>query len=399
MTETRPTLPLVSAIIPTRNRAALLDRALDSVFAQEGLGKLFELEVIVVDDGSTDTTVDVVRRYPQVRYIVSHCRGAAGTRNIGIRASRGRFVCFLDDDDVWLPKRLKLQIPAIERHAEAGAVYSQVFHTETGKPYPDLSRAASGRIFNALLFGNCMCVHSVLIRREAFEKAGYFDDSLSCYEDWDLWLRLSFHYPFVFVPGLVAVYIVSGFGLWQSSANAEQNNARVIDKALRMLPDAVEYSELKTTARVRVTLAYCPTWTKVLETVHAYPWVLRHDWARRWVSRWIRTRAVKTESPLFAVQQLCGEMKTAAGHRSVTGRWWVRQTVAKAWAETASALADGPPAQRRDAVRAAVRAVAVSPSLLTRSRLAPIIASGVFASGAGRPRKAMTREQTRARVS
>jgi glycosyltransferase involved in cell wall biosynthesis len=391
MTETEPMLPLVSVIIPTRNRAALLDRALDSVLAQEGLGKLFELDVIVVDDGSTDSTIDVVRRYPQVRHMVSHHRGVAGTRNIGIQASRGRFVCFLDDDDVWLPKRLKLQIPALERHTEAGAVYSQVFHTETGKAYPELSHAASGRIFNALLFGNCMCVHSVLIRREAFEKAGYFDESLSSYEDWDLWLRLSFHFPFVFVPGLVAVYIVSGFGLWQSDANAEQNNARVVDKALRMLPDAVEYAEMKTTARVRVALAYCPTWTKVLETLRAYPWVVRHAWARRWVSRWIRTRAVKNESPLSAVQRLCGEMKASARPRGIMGRWWVRQTVAKAWADTASALASGPPAQRRDAGRAAVRAVALSPSLLIRGRLAPIIASGVFVPGSAvKPAKVKT---------
>jgi hypothetical protein len=286
----------------------------------------------------------------------------------------------------------------LERHIEAGAVYSQVFHTETGKAYPELSRAASGRIFNALLFGNCMCVHSVLIRREAFEKAGYFDESLSCYEDWDLWLRLSFHFPFVFVPGLVGVCIVSGFGLWQSGANAEQNNARVVDKALRMLPDAFEYAELKTTARVRVALAYCPTWTKVLETLREYPWVVRHHWARRWVSCWMWTKAVKSESPLSALQGLCGEMKAAARHRSLTDRWWVRQTVAKAWAETASALASGPPVQRRDAVRAAVRAVALSPSLLIRGRLAPIIASGVFVSGVGRMRNSMTREQTRARA-
>src|SRR6266852_4088374 len=120
--------PLISVVIPTRNRAALLARALDSVFAQYGIGEQFDLEVIVVDDGSTDSTATVVGEYAQVRCLrLSTHRGVSAARNAGIEASRGAFICFLDDDDVWLPGRLRLQIPVFKRHPEAGAVYSQVF--------------------------------------------------------------------------------------------------------------------------------------------------------------------------------------------------------------------------------------------------------------------------------
>src|SRR5712691_3895396 len=225
--------PLVSVIIPTRNRAALLARALDSVFSQYGLGEQFDLEVIVVDDGSTDATAAVVAEYAQVRYVrLPTNRGVAAARNAGIEASRGAFICFLDDDDVWLAGRLKLQIPAFRRHPEAGAVYSQVFDAHDGRAYPASSRAVSGRIFDALLSGNLIGgVGSVLIRHEALKKTGYFDESLPPCEDWDLWLRLSFHFPFVFVPGLVAVYLPSPRGLWQSEKH--KNNARVLEKALQ----------------------------------------------------------------------------------------------------------------------------------------------------------------------
>src|SRR6516162_9246773 len=139
--------PLVSVIIPTRNRAALLQRALDTVFAQWGLGTEFDLEAIVVDDGSTDSTAAVLVGFPQVRCVrLSRHGGASAARNAGIEASQGDFICFLDDDDVWLPGRLRLQIPVLERHPEAGAVYSHVLNMITGKPFPGSARDACGSI-------------------------------------------------------------------------------------------------------------------------------------------------------------------------------------------------------------------------------------------------------------
>ena len=382
--------PLISVIIPTRNRAALLARALDSVFSQYGLGEQFDLQVIVVDDGSTDSTATVVGKYAQVRCLrFSTNRGVAAARNAGIEASRGAFICFLDDDDVWLPRRLTLQLPAFRRHPEAGAVYSQVFDAHDGKPYPASARAVSGRIFDALLSGNLIGgVDAVLIRHEALEKTGYFDESLPPCEDWDLWLRLSLHFPFVFVPGLVAVYLPSPRGLWQSGEKG--NNARVIEKALQMLPDSRHYIKLKCAARARTALKHGQTWPEILAGLRADPSILRHGWARHYVSRWILKLTLRSEVPLSALQELCAQMKEATSGPRVS-RWRVRQTVAKSWAETASSLAVRP-ARQREAAYAATRAVALAPSLFfggaphapghqRRRALAPIIVRGALAPG------------------
>src|SRR6478672_6657883 len=103
-------LPVVSVVIPTHNRANLLNGAIDSVYQQEGIGEYFRIEVIVVDDASTDSTSEVVSRYPAIRYLkLSTNLGPAGARNAGIRASSGKYVALLDDDDIWLPHRLRVQ--------------------------------------------------------------------------------------------------------------------------------------------------------------------------------------------------------------------------------------------------------------------------------------------------
>src|SRR5262249_28442735 len=155
--------PLVSVIVPTHNRAMLLARALDSVFSQYGVGEQFDLEVIVIDDASTDSTSNVMQQsYPGARYIrFTQSRGVAGARNAGVAVSQGAFVAFLDDDDVWLPGHLRLQIPAFKRHPEAGVVYSQVFFAPYGKPDPVRSRAPSGWIFTSLLMGSVMLLQSM----------------------------------------------------------------------------------------------------------------------------------------------------------------------------------------------------------------------------------------------
>jgi len=380
--------PLISVIIPTRNRAALLARALDSVFSQYGLGEQFDLEVIVVDDGSTDATATVVGEYAQVRCLrFSTNQGVAAARNAGIEAGRGAFICFLDDDDVWLPGRLKLQLPAFRRHPDAGAVYSQVFDAHDGKPYPASSRAVSGRIFDALLSGNLIGgVDAVLIRHEALTKTGYFDESLPPCEDWDLWLRLSFHFPIVFVPGLVAVYLPSLSGLWQSGEKG--NNARVIEKALQMVPDSRRFAELKRAARARTALKHGQTWAEIVAALRMHPSILRYSWARHYVSRWLLKLALRSEVPLSTLQELCAQMKGATSDPRLS-RWRVRQTVAKSWAETASSLALRP-ARQREAAYAATRAVALAPLLLVggtphapghqrRRALAPIIVRGALA--------------------
>jgi hypothetical protein len=104
--------PLVSMIIPPTTVQRICKGSSITVFSQWGLGVEFDLDFVVVDDGSTDSTAAVVAEFPQVRCLrLSSQRGASAARNAGIRTSRGAFTCFLDNGDVWLPGRLRLQLP------------------------------------------------------------------------------------------------------------------------------------------------------------------------------------------------------------------------------------------------------------------------------------------------
>src|SRR5262249_34191650 len=115
--------PLVSAILTTYSRPELLHEALDSVYAQEGQGDIFDLEAVVVDDASPNDARAIVARY-QAKYIRHRVnRGLAAARNTGIAATAGAYVAFLDDDDLWLPAKLRSQVPVLESHPDVGAVY------------------------------------------------------------------------------------------------------------------------------------------------------------------------------------------------------------------------------------------------------------------------------------
>src|SRR4051794_36269759 len=125
--------PLVSVVIPAFNRAFILPEALDSVLAQT----FKDFELIVVDDGSTDDTEEVLRPYVErrgVRFLPQANQGPAAARNRGIEAARGKYVAFLDSDDLWLPIKLSVQIPRMEAHPEAVMSYGNVlnFTPETG---------------------------------------------------------------------------------------------------------------------------------------------------------------------------------------------------------------------------------------------------------------------------
>ena len=252
--------PLVSVVIPTYNRAALLDEALSSAGAQVGAGTLFDVEIVVVDDASSDETPAAVRRHPTVRYI-RHAtnRGGSAARNTGIAASSGSLIAFLDDDDLWLPNKLALQVPVLEAHPDAGGVYShmRLSDEQGGSLWPDRTRTESGFMFRELLLDNFMLTPTVLVRREAFGKAGYFDEQLTSSQDYDMLLRLTFHFPFLYAPGVVAVYPPRPDGvLVRASATGRhvENQRAAVEKALALLPDTAANRRFKQEARARTEL-------------------------------------------------------------------------------------------------------------------------------------------------
>lgn len=195
-------MPNVSVIIPTYNRAHILGRAIRSVLNQT----YQDFELIIVDDGSSDSTDEVVKSFDDVRIrYLKHKknRGGAATRNTGIKAARGKYIAFQDSDDEWLPEKLEKQMKAFEdAPPEVGVVYTGFYRLQDGrKTYIPSSKInpKEGYIFNSLLKGNFITTQAVLVKRKCFDKARMFDENLPRLQDWELFLRISRHYHFIFV--------------------------------------------------------------------------------------------------------------------------------------------------------------------------------------------------------
>jgi glycosyltransferase involved in cell wall biosynthesis len=200
--------PAVSVIIPSYNCEAYIAETLGSV-----LGQTFkDVEVIVVDDGSTDRTREIAASHGGlVRLLTQANAGVCAARNYGIREARGRFICLMDHDDYWLPDKLALQLEQMHQHPEVGLVYSSFIWWHPGEDgvFPDhsisnrvpsaegIDEEFSGWIYHQLLLDCWVLTSSALIRAELFERCGVYDESLPYSEDWDLWLRFSREYPFI----------------------------------------------------------------------------------------------------------------------------------------------------------------------------------------------------------
>lgn len=202
----------VTVIIPTYNAAGVLGRAIKSVLDQT----YDDLELIVVDDRSTDNTAEVVESFndPRVRYVGREKNGGeAAARNTGIRLAKGKYVAFLDSDDEWLPTKLEKQMDVFQRSSEeTGLVYAGcVWIDEAGRFIKRDVPRLRGNVFESLLTSNQISGSSsgVLLRRKCLKHIGLFDDSLPGCPDWDMWIRLSKHCRFDFVSEDLVIYHAS----------------------------------------------------------------------------------------------------------------------------------------------------------------------------------------------
>ncbi len=193
-------IPPVSVVIPTYNSASAVREALESVLAQT----YSDFEVIVVDDGSTDNTESVMRSFgDRVSYLKQDNRGAGAARNQGIQRSRGEYVAFLDSDDLWLPTKLAEQVPLLDRDSEIGLVYSDwAVVSEQGETDSSHLRnlpAASGYVFDDLVQSGFILTSGTVVRRSCLDDVGYFDETLSIAQDYDLWLRICYRWKVALV--------------------------------------------------------------------------------------------------------------------------------------------------------------------------------------------------------
>ena len=188
-------MPLVSVIIPTFNRSRKVLRAVQSVIDQE----CKDLEIIVIDDGSTDDTYKNLTKLENfIKYIrIDNNRGVSVARNVGIKNSLAPWIAFLDSDDYWLSKKLKIQMEFIYNNPKTIACQTEEVWIRNGRRVnPKLKhKKPSGDIFYQSLKLCLVSPSSVAIKRSVFDEVGFFDESLPVAEDYDLWLRISCRYP------------------------------------------------------------------------------------------------------------------------------------------------------------------------------------------------------------
>lgn len=184
------TAPLVSVVIPVFNAERYLAESAASVLGQGWP----EIELLLVDDGSTDDSPRIARELaadPRVRLLSEENGGPARARNAGIRASRGEFVAFLDADDLWLPGKLRRQIPLFSEAPSPDVVYSQRLMMDADGRALEGFRppVPSGVVLDLLWVDNFVCMSSAVVRRDLFDRVGFFDEGLRMSEDFDFWLR------------------------------------------------------------------------------------------------------------------------------------------------------------------------------------------------------------------
>lgn len=193
MNNSRLYQPLVSVIIPSYNQANFVKSAIESVLNQS----YRQIEIIVVNDGSTDNTLDVIKKITtkeKISIVTTRNRGLAAARNTGLEQAAGNFVAFLDSDDLYLPHKLSLHIDFLLSHPDIDISYSETRYFNN-KPEDAFSIGKRPQIegdpFSKLIRGNFIPSNAFVVKTDMIRKIGGYDPSLRAHEDWDMLLRLS----------------------------------------------------------------------------------------------------------------------------------------------------------------------------------------------------------------
>ena len=230
----RADAPLVSAIIPVYNQERYLRLAIDSVLAQT----FRDFELLVVDDGSTDTTPEIIASYgDRLRSFRKPNGGGASALNFGIREAQGKWIAWLSSDDLWEPTKLARQIAALERRPSAAFCHADayVIDSEGGiRERQFLPNPSTRRARMLLLIRGCFINGlTVLIRRDVFDEVGLFDEEDRLAYDYDMWFRIAPRYDFVHVPEPLARYRIHPGQASRNKEAIERAGKRVVRRALR----------------------------------------------------------------------------------------------------------------------------------------------------------------------
>lgn len=250
---------LVSIVVATYNLARFLPDAIASILRQS----YQNIEIIVIDDGSTDNTQHVIKPFledSRVQYYYQDNQGQASAKNLGIRVSKGTHVAFLDADDVWMPDKLKLQMPLFEKSSAVGVVYSRVqYMGESGNELEVADNVlfrgqVSGRLFieNFIGFGSCV------VKRDCFDRLGIFREYVKMGIDYDLWLRLSSQFEFDFVDRPLLRYRLWGGQMSRNCKGRYLCGIAIMKRFLEEFPDVIDrHTEKEAWAHTYVGFGQC----------------------------------------------------------------------------------------------------------------------------------------------
>lgn len=223
---------MVSVIIPTYNAGNHLPATIDSVLGQTAK----DIEVIVIDDGSTDNTKEIIKPYlNRINYIYQQNRGPSSARNRGISCVKGDYIAFLDADEIWIREKLEIQLNFLGENPEYAMVYTDLLRVDKKKnlTFPFLKgriAAKSGYIFKELITNNFIPTTTVVAKRECFDRVGLFDESLRSVEDRDMWLRIAQEYKIGFIETPTVIAEVHDAGLSSDREEALKSQIYVIKK-------------------------------------------------------------------------------------------------------------------------------------------------------------------------
>lgn len=228
----------VSVIIPAYNKAEYTRRAVESVLAQS----YPSIEVIVVDDGSSDNTSQVMASFKdKIRYVLKTNGGACSARNLGIRESVGKYIAFLDCDDLYEPHKIQKCADYLEAHPEYGFVHTAarfINHEDRVEGTYDHPKSRhQGWIARRLILGNHICNSTALVRREVLERAGFFDETIFTPGDWDLWLRLAGIAQVGYVGEPLTRYRITDNYIFNRLELAYREELYVVEKFFQRNPD------------------------------------------------------------------------------------------------------------------------------------------------------------------
>jgi len=235
-------MPLISVVIPVYNNETTIQETIESVLSQS----FSDLELIVINDGSQDSTLKIVSSIldPRLKVFSYPNAGLAATRNRGVSHASGEYISFIDADDLWTPDKLEAQFKALQVNPQAAVAYSWTDWIDESGQFlrPGGHISVNGDVFATLLVRDFVESGSnPLIRTEALAEVGGFDESLPAVEDWDMWLRLAAGYEFVCVPSPQILYRVSSSSMSSNVWKMEAGSLRVIERAFAVAPESLQH--------------------------------------------------------------------------------------------------------------------------------------------------------------